>query len=797
MNVFNKVIFFIRKVVFSTIGLMLILTVGVSLAVWFVGPLLALGEWRPFVATEDRIIFIVVWMLLIVIITLTIFLLRRRQEKKLEEKIAKGPAEPVAPLDSASQAEIDELQTRMKEALQILRRSRLGGRGGRKSLYQLPWYIIIGPPGAGKTTAIVNSGLKFPLAEKMGKAAVVGVGGTRNCDWWFTNESVLIDTAGRYTTQESDADQDAKSWLGFLDILKKSRKRQPINGAVVAISLSDLSLQDEATRRNHALAIRTRLRELREKLGVRFPVYVLFTKADLMAGFAEFFERLGKEEREQVWGVTFPFEKGADAAPALARFDAEFDALLGRLNDRSVELMQQEVDHRRRSLIYGFPQQVESLRAVARDFLGEVFQESRFEEGQLLRGLYFTSGTQEGTPIDRLMRGMAQAFGIGRQAVGSGQGSGKSFFLTRLLGDVIFGEAGLVSADDRVERRYKWVMRGAVAAGVIVTGLFAGLWTMSYLGNRELIASARAEIDRYREATAEIQINPVEDIDLPAIVPALNILRDMPGNPTVNDPEPPVELTFGLYQGDQVGTEAAQTYRAALNKLLLPRLLLRLEKQMQSNLNNPDLLFQALKVYLMLGLQGPIDEDMIEKWMELDWALAYPGGSNETMRADLAVHLEALLGSPMQEIQLNGNLVSAVRGILADQTLAERVYQSIITSREAEALPHWRITQAGGPQTTRVLVRPSGEPLSEGVEGIYTYRGFTEVFRGEALGMAERMQRHQRLYRCETAPGARDKIIRCAICESERTRFGMGMDQFGSHRIVGITDRQLQRTAKP
>ena len=64
--------------------------------------------------------------------------------------------------------------------------------------------MFIGAPGSGKTTALVNSGLQFPLAERFGKAAIRGVGGTRNCDWWFTDEAVLLDTAGRYTTQESN-----------------------------------------------------------------------------------------------------------------------------------------------------------------------------------------------------------------------------------------------------------------------------------------------------------------------------------------------------------------------------------------------------------------------------------------------------------------------------------------------------------------------------------------------------------------------------------------------------------------
>ncbi len=51
---------------------------------------------------------------------------------------------------------------------------------------------------------------------------------------------------------------------------------------------------------------------------MRVPVYVLFTKADLVAGFVEFFDSLGKEEREQVWGVTLPLDDGKDEGGAVA-----------------------------------------------------------------------------------------------------------------------------------------------------------------------------------------------------------------------------------------------------------------------------------------------------------------------------------------------------------------------------------------------------------------------------------------------------------------------------------------------
>lgn len=725
----------IFKAIFrSTTGIICLILLVLSGCIWFFGPFLS--NWLPLDTIFGRAVAIgILWGLGLLLI-LTLFLLRRRRDRKMSEEIAEvSEAEEE---DEYLASELGELKGKLAEAMKKLRKSKLG----RQHLYQLPWYIMIGPPGAGKTTAIVNSGLKFPLSDDMGKSAVGGVGGTRNCDWWFTNDAVLIDTAGRYTTQDSDAEADGGAWTGFLALLKKYRKRQPINGALVAISLSDLSMQDEQTQASHAHAVRRRLAELREKLGVRFPIYFLFTKADLIAGFSEFHDALGKEDREQVWGFTYDVKQSRTGKDLMGAFDAEFDRLLGRLNEQSLERMQAETDHQRRGLIAGFPSQVASLKQVARDFMEEVFEETRFEKRPMLRGVYFTSGTQEGTPIDRLMMGMAQTFGIGRQAIGSGQGTGRSFFLKRLFESVMFPESGLVSADDKVERRYKWITRGTIAASIIAAIGLGTVWTRSYMGNKDLIAQANASVAAYQEAEAQIPPSPIDDTDLPTLVPALNALRDAPGNATINEINPEGRIQWGLYQGEVLGAEAAQTYRAALNQHLLPRLILRLEGQIQASLNNPEILYEALKIYLMLGLQAPnLDGQLVKDWMSLDWSQAYPGTARSQMRADLATHLRALIEQPMEPVALNQPLIQQVQTILAQMPLAQRIYNGIVNSQKAKALPPWRLTDAGGPAVSRVFVRSSGANLTDGIDGIYTYKGFNEFFLGEALGVARRMQK--------------------------------------------------------
>ena len=69
------------------------------------------------------------------------------------------------------------------------------------------------------------------------------------------------------------------------------------------------------------------------------------------------------------------------------------------------------------ALIAGFPAQVASLEAPLGEFLQEAFGGSRLDPAPMLRGVYFTSGTQEGTPIDRLTGVLARAFGMDQRRV--------------------------------------------------------------------------------------------------------------------------------------------------------------------------------------------------------------------------------------------------------------------------------------------------------------------------------------------------------------------------------------------
>ncbi len=641
----------------------------------------------------------------------------REQQKKKKEQ------------EAASAEEISTLKQGLDEALSVLKKTRLGAKRGRgQYLYQLPWYIIIGPPGSGKTTALINSGLRFPL----GAGKVRGVGGTRNCDWWFTDEAVLLDTAGRYTTQDSHEEVDRAAWRGFLDLLKKHRRRRPINGAFIAISLADLILQREEEREAQALAIKQRVQELHEHFGIRFPIYVLFTKADLIAGFVEFFNDLGKEERDQVWGATFPMDDPANPEGAIQNFTAEFEALEQRLNDRLVERLQNERDPQRRDLIYTFPQQFGSLKPVADRFLAEVFKPSRFEERVLLRGVYFSSGTQEGTPIDRLMSSLANTFGLRRQVLSTFSGKGRSYFITRLLREVIFPEAELAGANLRVERWRAWIQRGAYAAALLVTVIAAALWLTSYARNElyvRAVEKQRVEVEKQIQALSPDQTDPV------AALPLLDAARAIPGGFGDRAAGKPWLMGFGLYQGDKLGGEALAIYQRLLGQAFLPRIILRMEERLRQNASNPGYLYDTLKVYLMMDDSDHFDAKTVKAWLEQEWQTNLPRSVDREQRDHLNAHLDALLEqAPLKSpIALDATLIQNTRALLNQVPLAQRVYERIKQNQRAAGQPpDIGLTLAAGPDTPRVFDRKSGQPLNSGVAGLYTYNGYYQFFLTES-----------------------------------------------------------------
>ncbi|AKJ28865.1 type VI secretion protein [Caldimonas brevitalea] len=722
---------------------------ALALVIWIVGPLVAIGDLRPLETVWSRALLIALIALFIVGKQVwSAWRARKASEKLVQGFAQQAAATPAAP--SAGSQEVAVIEGRFKEALETLKKAQLGSRAGvrrnfgRGYLYHLPWYIIIGAPGSGKTTALINSGLEFPLADTFGKEAIRGVGGTRNCDWWFTNEAILLDTAGRYTTQDSHQQDDATAWQGFLQLLRRNRPRRPINGVLVTISVSDMLSHAAPERERYAQTVRQRVQELYKQLGVRIPIYLLVTKTDLLPGFIEYFDHLTKEEREQVLGFTLPYQ---DRAPAIEKaalaqtFATEFEALSKRLFEGSLERLEAERDPTRRALIYSFPQQFAAVREVLGEFLGHAFSASQFDEAMILRGVYFTSGTQEDSPIDRIMGVLARSFKVERRALPAQKSTGRSYFLTRTLKGVIFQESELAGTNMVWERRRAWLQRAAYA----VTALFAvgalAAWSISYVNNKNYLSAVE---ERIPPATKTVQaIDPSTGADVVQLLPALNELRTLAiVEPVTAELHAPASYRFGLFQGDKVDAGARAAYQRLLTDAMLPKVARRVEDLLRSaQSRNPELMYEALKAYLMLYDTEHYSAAALKDLVLADWEANLPREVNNEQRALLEQHLNVLLdrGMVMSPVPQDKALIEQSRQALQRMSLAQRVYSRLKRVGVDPKLREFKLTEAAGPAAGLVFTRASGAPLTKGIPALYTYEGYHQGFLKQADSVARQL----------------------------------------------------------
>jgi type VI secretion system protein ImpL len=627
---------------------------------------------------------------------------------------------------------------------------------GERYLYDLPWYMVLGSSGAGKTTLVLNSGLDFPDAEQMSASSTLRRAETAHCDWWLTNEAVLIDTAGRYTAQGDAASDDKKEagaaagnaaeWRGFLAALRKHRPRAPINGALLTVSVEELLHKSPAERTVLAAAMRARLGELRETLGIRFPVYVVVTKLDLLPGFPEYFQSLSAEGRAQVLGFTLRYEADRASHDRHERRDLrascadELKLLEGRLEAGLDARLHEEYEADRRRKLYALPSEFRALSAQLTELVGLVFLDSKYDDTQLanaLRGVYFTSAAQthdtvsadRSTVLQRLRRGLAGIVGD-RAAAESGAAptAYRGYFLRNLFQNVVLAEAHLVRPNLHWELRFRSIRIVGHLLSVAVAAWLIGALIVSFDNNREYLAaianktdSLASQLTAFRKAQAQ-----------GAMASILNASHDLPEFRHLDLDSPGGAYRYGLYTAPRIVDVSSATYEGLLRQLLLPQIANRFERVLAAKLdaNDAEGTYQTLSVYLMLYDKARYDAKVIKSWVLRDWAQADSAASMGD-RDVMAAHLDALFveGEAVEpRVAQNADLVRRAREFLGRNPASGRLYERAMAAMGRDVPENMTLLRAAGPEAAAVFALAANSPLEKGVPGLYTYEGYHEVF---------------------------------------------------------------------
>ncbi len=673
---------------------------GLAAATWFLGRDLRIGN-QPMLADPALRLFVTLVILLLGVIAALALLLRRRP--------ARASAEiPAADDDGRQSRALDRAMQRM---MRMLRQLPGTGWRGRSHAYALPWYLVTGPAGAGKTALVEASGLRFGGGARQTTTVAAGPAYTLS----LTDRAVFVDSASALGSQ-----LDRRGWSYFLGLLKRFRRQQPANGVILTLSLPEVRAAGPAQTLALGDDLRHQLGEMVSRLGVRLPVYLVVTKLDALPGFRAFFGGASAFPRDGVLGFTLPLldgsHAGADPDDVATVFGRGFDELVLWHTPRTLELMNAEGEAASRFDAFMFLPEFAALKSRLGDVIAEVFRPSQFEAPLLLRGVYFTSARPDAGHL-ALPGGPAE-----------GPAAEPGLFIRDLIDKVILPESGLAGLNAGASRTALTLRAALLGTTTAAAVALVAWWSVSFLGNARLIETVRAQLPKVRSSLALIadtEGRANTAVDLASLLAALKRLQALPEGWNSRSDAVPLEEQGGLSQHGVIAAATRGEYVQALQQIFLPRLALKLETRIQASLNTPNDLYGALMIYLMLGGEHAVEDDVVVGWMNQRCRALYPEPLHNQLCSDFPGQVQNLLAVGFEPIALNAALVARARTALNALSPALYGLALLKAADEITSLPPWQLTNVTGPLAAYGLVRrSSGQPLSETIPGLYTRAAF-------------------------------------------------------------------------
>ena len=308
-------------------------------------------------------------------------------------------------------------------------------------------------------------------------------------NWWFTNSAIILDTAGRLMFEEI-APGSTNEWAEFLKLLKNNRPNCPINGMLLVIPVDTLIKDTSDAIEKKAGKIAQQFEQIQRTLGVRFPVFVIITKCDLLNGFREFFDDLNDPQlQHQIMGWSNPAALDERFDPALVTNHLE--TVKTRLFERRTNLLLDPVhteDPQARRVeqvdaLYALPDSIVKIGPRLRRYLEMIFVAGEWSPKPLfLRGIYFTSSMTEGAALDAEL---AEALGVPVDSLPGGAifRKDRAYFLRDLFLEKVFREKGLVTRASNADKQQQTRRAIILTCGIVAV---ASLLAITYFSSRAL-----------------------------------------------------------------------------------------------------------------------------------------------------------------------------------------------------------------------------------------------------------------------------------------------------------------------
>ncbi|WP_312967504.1 type VI secretion system membrane subunit TssM [Acinetobacter gerneri] len=698
-------------------------------AIWFAGPAIAIDKYKPLDTVMARVIATVV----VCLIFLGIYLFKLYKTRKMNQHVIEEIKASDIGEEKTLQPETDsELKEQFSNIDNILLREqskenknffqRLFANNG-EYIYQKPWFVVVGAPGVGKTSAILNSGLTFPVGttDHVSKLA-----GTRDCDWFLTDEALLLDTAGRFVEQNNDI-QNTNDWNELLGLLKRCRPKQPINGLVLMLSAEDIIDTNEEKLKLQLQQIRMRLQEMQSSFNTTFPLYIVVNKIDLVVGFNQYFNYIDDQDRKKAFGVSLdPLTE--TTAEKINTMTDEIDVIVEKLKInlfKTVSYNNQNNDPA--DLGIGFATEFEKFSHSLKVYLKKMLNLSRYDADLNLAGVYFTSAVQEEDEnfiLDEQDKSVLQPKYATNQNAHLISKS-KSFFLNEIFKILLLDTANTAGIDNnwlKKQRKIYWIC--------------AALFGLAFLIFLFLLIRAYSYNSKYQEAV-EQQLKPVElmskNVDPNNISSVLNFTNRVYTLPEYNINKELLNKSFfqnfGLKQHDDISKAALAKHQSLIDENVLPLLSNEINRQLKNSIDGKNYkdVYNNLKAYLMLYQPEHYDKKFIYQWA-VNNVLAKTSPDPSALAA-----LEKLINSkkitPRATYDLG--LVTQARDLLVYTDVAAIIMQDVsqyTKSLDQRSIPVTSFVTMGGVSTNNIFRRVSARTLNDPVNPLFTKYGYQNIF---------------------------------------------------------------------
>lgn len=594
-----------------------------------------------------------------------------------------------------------------------VRWARAGGpawRFGRHSVYRLPWYLVIGEAGAGKSTMLRAAGFRQGRREvEPGDASPRG---------WCGDDAVLFEA-----TIGGQGDEENGRLL--LRRLKRARRRCPINGIIVVIPAGRIMDEDEAARAHASDAIRARIEQAYRACGRRVPVYVLVTHVDRLTGFDAFVGDMREATRERPLGVTFPLRQEARGGGRATRFAQAFDALARVGQSHVIEHLPVRADPKRAAMTCRFPRSLARLTVPLTRFVCGGFDAiSERAEPVLLRAVHLSAVLNEGVAA------CARSSQRGRDGVSANDAM---CFGARFLRDIVFDERNLVFSRHALPHR-RAVLRSVAAVSTVALAacVGVGLVTQYWRGSAAVAATAPAAT-----ALVEAAGRGVDASTPGSMLRLLDAAHGLPCGAAWQDASDGWIARLELVREMHLERACREAYGTVLRETMQPYVVARMTARLKDAHVGTSVQYDTLRAYLMLGDRSHFDRTTILTWVDRQIAEA---ALSESERAAWIAHARAWADPSafQSNLPLDAALVAETRARILAQPAAQRLFDSILPKlREARPEP-LSVADMAGPGAALVFYRKSAQPLSDGVPGAFTLAGARRyvVLRNAALAQA-------------------------------------------------------------